>query len=215
MLAPKMRASAVALADTSHPDGPDPTRGDFPGAFAWAVAQVTSESARLETVAAQAAPPGAAALDAVKQQESAGAPTWGCVDLTAILAGDIVQAEPMLFTRDDGQSLLYPGLTHSFHGESESGKSLILQAEAARQVSLGNRVLYIDYESDAVSVVGRLRTFAARRQILRRISTTVALRRVPSGVSNSLRGTRCWIRATPLPSLTASRRDWGCSVTPR
>jgi len=152
-------AHTAALADRSHPNGPDPDRGDFPGAFAWAVAQVTSDSVRPETVVGQAAPPEAAALDAVKQQENAGAPTWGCVDLAAILAGDIVQAEPTLFTRDDGQSLLYPGLTHSFHGESESGKSLILQAEAARQVSLGNRVLYIDFESDAVSVVGRLRTF--------------------------------------------------------
>jgi len=91
------------------------------------------------------------------------APTWGRVDLTAILAGDIVQAEPTLFTREDGQNLLYPGLTHSFHGESESGKSLILQAGAARQIELGNRVLYIDFESDALSVVGRLRSFGCKR----------------------------------------------------
>ncbi len=152
-------AHTAALADTSHPNGPDPDRGDFPGAFAWAVAQVTSDSARPEMVAGQPAPPETAALNAVKQQENAGAPTWSRVDLTAILAGDIVQAEPTLFTREDGRSLLYPGLTHSFHGESESGKSLILQAEAARQISSGNRVLYIDFESDALSVVGRLRTF--------------------------------------------------------
>jgi len=117
-------AHTAALADTSHPNGLDPTRGDFPGAFAWAVAQVTSDSARPETVAAQAAPPEAAALDAVKQPENAGAPTWGRVDLTAILAGDIAQAEPTLFTRDDGQSLLYPGLTHSFHGGVRIGKEL-------------------------------------------------------------------------------------------
>ncbi len=156
-------AHTAALADTSHPNGPDPTRGDFPGAFAWAVAQVTSESTRLETVATQAAPPETAPLNAVEKQENASAPTWGPVDLEAILAGDIVQAEPTMFTRDDGQNLLYPGLTHSFHGESESGKSLILQAEAARQIELGNRVLYIDFESDALSVVGRLRSFGCKR----------------------------------------------------
>ena len=36
-----------------------------------------------------------------------------------------------LLERTDGQCLLYPGLIHSFHGEPESGKSLIMQAEAA------------------------------------------------------------------------------------
>jgi len=65
-------AHTAALADKSHPNGPDPTRGDFPGAFAWAVAQVTSDSGRPESEVGQAAPPDAAAHDAVKQQENAG-----------------------------------------------------------------------------------------------------------------------------------------------
>ncbi len=52
-------AHTAALADASHPNGPDPTRGDFPDAFAWAVAQVTSDFARPETVAGRSALTGA------------------------------------------------------------------------------------------------------------------------------------------------------------
>lgn len=158
----QLRAAHTAALSASHPNGPDPTRGDFPGAFAWAVAQVTCDSAQPETVAGRPALTGTP-LVASESQENTSVPTWGSVDLAAILAGDIVQAEPTLFTREDGQSLLYSGLTHSFHGESESGKSLILQAEAARQTELGNRVLYIDFESDALSVVGRLRSFGCKK----------------------------------------------------
>ena len=54
-------------------------------------------------------------------------------------------------------SPVYPGLTHSVHGESESGKSLIVQAECARLVNAGQRVLYLDFESDQQSVLDRLR----------------------------------------------------------
>ena len=56
-----------------------------------------------------------------------------------------------------GSCLFYPGLTHSVHGESESGKSLIVQAECARLVNAGQRVLYLDFESDQQSVLDRLR----------------------------------------------------------
>ena len=38
--------------------------------------------------------------------------------------------------------------SHSFHGESESGKSLIIQVECVRQINNGQSVLYLDFESD-------------------------------------------------------------------
>lgn len=84
------------------------------------------------------------------------ASTWAPVDLTAILDGTHTTPEPCLMIRNDGVGLLYAGLTHSFHGESESGKSLIAQAEAARVLNAGGRVLFLDFESDPVSVVGRM-----------------------------------------------------------
>lgn len=91
-----------------------------------------------------------------------GAPsTWKPVDLTAILSGDYVAPRPTLLTRDDGVSLLYAGLTHSVHGESESGKSMLIQYEAVCRLQAGEGVLYVDFESDAASVVQRLQELGA------------------------------------------------------
>ncbi|OBI29826.1 hypothetical protein A5710_20750 [Mycolicibacter sinensis] len=84
------------------------------------------------------------------------APSWSPRDLTSALSGERYCLMPTLFSREDGQCLLYPGMTHSFHGESESGKSLIIQAECVRQITQGFDVLYIDFESDEVSVTERL-----------------------------------------------------------
>jgi hypothetical protein len=96
-------------------------------------------------------------------------PTWRPVDLTAILDGTYQPEQPSLFPRTDGRSLLYPGRVHSFHGESESGKSLIAQAECARLITnpVGEHVLYIDFESDAAAVVGRLIEMGAPRTDIR------------------------------------------------
>jgi len=85
-------------------------------------------------------------------------PTWQPIDLGPILDGDQPRENPALLTRTDGHSLLYPGRTHSLHGESESGKSLIAQAETAHILTDpdAGRILYIDFESDAAAVTGRL-----------------------------------------------------------
>lgn len=83
-------------------------------------------------------------------------PSWAPVDLGAILDGSYTPPKPTLLRRDDGASLLYAGLVHSIHGESESGKSFIVQHETARLIRAGRAVAFIDYESDAASVVGRL-----------------------------------------------------------
>lgn len=66
-----------------------------------------------------------------------------------------------MLTRDDGVSLIYPGLTHSIHGESESGKSMVCQIEAARILVAGEEVVYLDFESDPAALVERLRLFGA------------------------------------------------------
>jgi len=92
------------------------------------------------------------------------APSWAPIDLTEVLAGDTSGLAPTLFPRTDGVCLLYPGMTHSVHGESESGKSLIVQAECVRLLGEGERVLYIDFESDKQSVVERLLQLGADAQ---------------------------------------------------
>jgi hypothetical protein len=92
------------------------------------------------------------------------APSWAPADLTEALTGDTSGVTPTMFRRTDGVCLLYPGMTHSLHGESESGKSLIIQAECVRLVNDEERVLYIDFESDEQSVVDRLIKLGANEQ---------------------------------------------------
>lgn len=111
--------------------------------------------------AEHAAEDGDASVDGPEGAVSAAEASWGPVDLGGFLDGSYVAVEPTLLRRTDSIALLYPGLVHSFHGESESGKSLLLQIEAARLVTAGEDVLFIDFESDAGSVARRLVTFGA------------------------------------------------------
>ena len=94
------------------------------------------------------------------------APSWAPIDLADVIAGEHSCVTPTLFRRTDGVCLLYPGMTHSVHGESESGKSLIIQAECVRLVNDDQRVLYLDFESDQRSVIDRLRQLGAHDHAL-------------------------------------------------
>ena len=87
--------------------------------------------------------------------------TWAPVDLGPYLDGTYVPPTPTLLPRTDGVHLLYPGLVHSLHGESESGKSLIMQSEIVRAITAGLPVLMLDFESDPGEVTGRLLTMGA------------------------------------------------------
>ncbi|MDA3624279.1 hypothetical protein OU415_02455 [Saccharopolyspora sp. WRP15-2] len=82
--------------------------------------------------------------------------TWAPIDLGPVLDGTYQPPEAGLLVRDDSHGLLYPAHIHWFHGESESGKSWVAQITAARTLVDGGRVLYIDHESSASEVVGRL-----------------------------------------------------------
>lgn len=64
---------------------------------------------------------------------------------------------PTLLPRTDGRCLLYPGKLHSFHGESESGKSLVLLWEAVRLAAQGESTLWVDFDSDPAETVTRMR----------------------------------------------------------
>ena len=74
-------------------------------------------------------------------------PSWSPVDLSMYLDGTYQPEQPTMFTRTDGVSLLYPGLVHDIHGESESGKSLVAQAVTAGLIQSGQQVVYLDFES--------------------------------------------------------------------
>ncbi|TFV78377.1 hypothetical protein E4P39_03950 [Blastococcus sp. CT_GayMR19] len=87
--------------------------------------------------------------------------TWTGLDLSGFIDGTHKPVEPELLLRDDGVALLYPGLTHSIHGESESGKSMVAQYECVQRLRAGEAVLYLDFESDPASIVERLRVLGA------------------------------------------------------
>lgn len=93
-------------------------------------------------------------------------PSWAPVDLGPILDGSYEPEVPLLFPRLDGVSLVYAGRVHSFHGESESGKSLVCQYECARVLRAGGKAAYLDFESDAGAVVARLLDLGAPREAL-------------------------------------------------
>jgi AAA domain len=97
----------------------------------------------------------------LKQQGGRTTLSWSPVDLTDALDSEWEPLVPTLFERTDGVFLIYPGMTHSFHGEPGSAKSLMMQWESARLVNQGEDVLYVDFDSDEKSVVARLVEFGS------------------------------------------------------
>ena len=78
--------------------------------------------------------------------------SWAEVSMDRIWDADYRMQETTMLFRDDDIGLLYPGKSHDFHGPSGSGKSWIAKIACAEQVRAGNRVLYLDYESDNESL---------------------------------------------------------------
>lgn len=131
--------------------------------------QATPTPAEALAHALQGAPPGPTAPpvgqedtgDPEQPTDDTLPPSWRPVDLTPYLDGTWSPTQPTMLARDDGTHLIYPGLVHDLHGESESGKSLVAQAETATRLTHGDDVLYVDFESDAGQVVHRLLAMGA------------------------------------------------------
>ncbi|MBM4695292.1 AAA family ATPase [Rhodococcus hoagii] len=132
-----------------------------------------AEKAKRDADAALQAKVAAEHAAAVATAES----SWQPIDLTAILAdiaaGTVTLPEATIMPRADGLCLLYPGLVHSFHGESESGKSLLMQYACAVEIGDAHDVLYLDYESDQLSVVQRIAQLGAPIELIARHLTYV------------------------------------------
>jgi hypothetical protein len=99
---------------------------------------------------------------------------WAPEDLTSIVdglqRGEIVGPVPTLLARTDGVPLLYLGQIHSIAGEPEVGKGWIVQAETARLLP-HHKVLYLDFEDTAASVLERLFALGATAE---QITTNLA-----------------------------------------
>ena len=83
---------------------------------------------------------------------------WVPEDLSDVLYGEMVLLKPTALARVDGKCLLYQGLTHSIHGTSGAAKSWLALHAVAQELTAGNRVLYIDYESSKRQIAYRLRS---------------------------------------------------------
>lgn len=95
------------------------------------------------------------------------ASTWLPVPLDAILDGQHEPERATCLLRDDGHGLLYRGRVSSIYGESESGKTWIALLAVARDLADGRPCLYIDFESDAGTIVDRLLLLGATRDQIR------------------------------------------------
>lgn len=94
--------------------------------------------------------------------------SWARVDLTNDIYGASVELRPVWLTRQDGQNLLYPGCTHSFHGATGSGKTwAALLAAAQVLTNTDEHVLYLDYESFAIQIVRRLKMLGVAPDTIR------------------------------------------------
>jgi len=77
-------------------------------------------------------------------------------DMTAALDGAV--PVPEVFPRTDGRASFYRGKVNAVVGESEGGKSLLVQAACAQALGDGESVVYLDFEDTPISVAHRLRS---------------------------------------------------------
>lgn len=166
---------------------------DFGGCVAWALTNADGVTRCSTHRAAPQSPPPkqenpeASAPQPPQEPDAAETftPSWSPVDLSTYVDGTHQPATPTLLHRTDGQALLYPGLVHDFHGESESGKSLVVQHLAAQLVNQAQGVLYVDYESDAAQVVRRLLDLGAAPDAIRTHFTYIRPEASPRAVTES------------------------------
>jgi hypothetical protein len=88
----------------------------------------------------------------------------GWVDIGRALKGQVPM--PEVWARTDGRHTFYKWQVNAVIGESESGKSLLVQAACVDVLKAGGHVVYLDHESDAVSVAHRMIALGASRDDL-------------------------------------------------
>jgi hypothetical protein len=94
--------------------------------------------------------------------------SWEALDLDPYLFTDrgLDRPLPGLLFREDGLALLYPGLVNMLVGRPESGKTWAALVASKEVVESGRSVVYVDFEADPVSVVGRMVALGVERSDL-------------------------------------------------
>jgi hypothetical protein len=109
----------------------------------------------------------AAELDRLRAKLDMESTTWAPVDLIPILAGEETAEPPSILQREDGASLLYRAKLHSLYGEPEAGKGWVALKAAADELDGGARVVYVDFEDEAVTAVERLNALGVDQELIR------------------------------------------------
>ena len=89
--------------------------------------------------------------------------SWKPVELKDYYDGLFAAPIATILKRSDGNGLIYTGRVHSIYGESESGKSWVAQIASAEMLKSDKKVIYIDFESDAIDIVNRLKALGVSR----------------------------------------------------
>ena len=89
--------------------------------------------------------------------------SWKPIELKDYYDGLFQAPVATILNRSDGAGLIYQGRVHSIYGESESGKSWIAQIATAELLKSDKKVIYIDFESDALDIVNRLKSLGVTR----------------------------------------------------
>ncbi|WP_409074075.1 AAA family ATPase [Micromonospora chalcea] len=84
---------------------------------------------------------------------------WQPVDIAALIGAGLKLPETALLERKDGLHLFYPARLHSLIGEPGSLKTWVALLAAYQEIRKANRVLFLDYEDNPSSVVGRMLNF--------------------------------------------------------
>ncbi|GAA1994544.1 hypothetical protein GCM10009817_41300 [Terrabacter lapilli] len=116
------------------------------------------QDSAVQVAAVPSATEAARRQDALSQELS----SWAPRELSHLVHGPVEPLQASLMLRTDGAGLLYPGMVHTFFGEPESGKSLLLQWACVEALAEGKEVLYVDFESDEVSILRRLLALGAK-----------------------------------------------------
>jgi hypothetical protein len=89
--------------------------------------------------------------------------SWKPIPLKDYYDGLFATPIATMLKRTDGNGLIYTGRVHSIYGESESGKSWVAQIASAECLKSDKKVIYIDFESDPIDIVNRLKGLGVSR----------------------------------------------------
>lgn len=99
--------------------------------------------------------------------------SWQPVDLEPYLAGEVKVPQPTILRRSDGMGLFYEGRVNSLYGQSEAAKSWCALIACMQEMTVGERVMYLDLEDEPTFTLQRLHNLGVGDDDIRNLFTYV------------------------------------------